>query len=172
MPRYAAPIAPEDIKSKLVAYLSPKMLAEELCEQCDLDGWDENTTIIHGFDECATKAFNDLCKIRFSLENMTLDPKTPFGHTSKEQARGWLGPQTFGDLTVIGCMGGGDWEEPVAFVIYWDGKDFRGYVPTDGNSFDLATKAAIGSAPAGTVARPYNFEAMRDDVVNRIKVRP
>lgn len=70
MPRYAARIAPEEIKAKLISYLVPKMLAEEICEQEDLDEWSEDSVIIHGFEECATKACNDLNKINFSLENM------------------------------------------------------------------------------------------------------
>lgn len=171
MPRHAAPTAPDRIKTDLARQLAPRMLLEELCEQEDLDEWDEDETIVHGFQECATKAVADLAKISFSLENMTLDPDEPFGDLTAAQAKAWLGPQSIGDLTFIGCMGGGDWEEPVAFVIYSDGKDFRAYVPTSGNSFDIASKAAIGTAPAGAVARTFDIDAMRDDVAARIVVR-
>lgn len=171
MPRYAARIAPDEIKAKLLSYLIPRMLKEELCEQEDLDDWDENKTIIAGLEECATKVFNDLCKINFSLENMTLDSQEPFGDFTGDQARDWLGPQAWGDLTIIGFMGGGDWESPVAFVVYYDGKDFRGYVPTEGNSFDVASKSAIGSAPAGAEERKFDVEAMKADVLSRIAVR-
>lgn len=171
MSRFAASIAVHEIKPKLVEYLVPKMLKAEICEQEDLDDWDDDDMITCGFAECAIKAFNDLCKIDFSLENMTISPDEPFGYITKEQAREWLGPQKFGDLTVIGGMGGGDWEEPVAFVVYWDGKEFRGYVPTNGNSFDVKSKAAIGTAPSGSVARPFDVEAMKEDVMARIKLR-
>lgn len=170
MSRFAASIAVHEIKPKLVEYLVPKMLKAEICEQEDLDEWDEDETIISGFGECAIKAFNDLCKIDFSLENMTLSPRDAFGLTT-EMSKAWLGPQQFGDITVIGFMGGGDWEEPVAFVVYWDGKDFRGYVPTNGNSFDVKSKAAIGTAPSGSIARPFDVEAMKEDVMARIKIR-
>ena len=40
---------------------------------------------------------------------------------------------------------GGDWEIPIFFIIYWDGKEFRGYIPTKGNSFDRFRKIALGN---------------------------
>lgn len=40
---------------------------------------------------------------------------------------------------------GGDWETPVCFVIYFDGKKLRGYVPTKGNMWNRKAKAAFGS---------------------------
>lgn len=40
---------------------------------------------------------------------------------------------------------GGDWESPIFFVIYWDGKELRGYIPTKGNSFDRFRKIALGN---------------------------
>lgn len=43
------------------------------------------------------------------------------------------------------CWAGGDWEYPVYFMIYWDGKSLRGYIPTKGNTFRKDTKTAFGS---------------------------
>jgi hypothetical protein len=40
---------------------------------------------------------------------------------------------------------GGDWEYPICFLIYWDGKTFRGYVPTKGQAYNKKQKAAIGN---------------------------
>ena len=40
---------------------------------------------------------------------------------------------------------GGDWESPVYFIIYWDGKKLRGYIPTDGNPWNRTTKMAFGN---------------------------
>ena len=171
MARCATRIPVTDIKQKLYDFLAIKMLKGELCEQQDLDEWSQEDAIIYGFSEYCIKAFNDLCKVNFSLENMTLDPGEPYGDFTVDMAREWLGPQAIGDLTFIGCMGGGDWEDPVAFIIYWDGKTFRGYVPAEGNSYDLASKAAIGSAPEGAVERTFDVTAMKTDVAARISVR-
>lgn len=38
---------------------------------------------------------------------------------------------------------GGDWEIPVYGMLYWDGKAFRSYVPTYGNTFDANKKEAL-----------------------------
>lgn len=38
---------------------------------------------------------------------------------------------------------GGDWQIPIKFYIYWDGKDLRGYIPTKGNTFNSKTKEAF-----------------------------
>lgn len=40
---------------------------------------------------------------------------------------------------------GGEWEAPVLFIIYYDGKSFRGYFPTHGNCFNKKTKSAFGN---------------------------
>ncbi|MDB5036981.1 MAG: hypothetical protein JWQ35_509 [Bacteriovoracaceae bacterium] len=40
---------------------------------------------------------------------------------------------------------GGDWENPVFFIIYWDGKALRGYIPTKGNLWNTDTKQAYGN---------------------------
>lgn len=37
---------------------------------------------------------------------------------------------------------GGDSEIPVSAMMYWDGKDFRTYIPTFGNPYDVKYKAA------------------------------
>ena len=39
----------------------------------------------------------------------------------------------------------GDWEEPVAVFVYWDGKKYRGYVPTCGNAINTITRSAFGN---------------------------
>jgi len=43
------------------------------------------------------------------------------------------------------CWAGGDWEVPVTFFLYYDGKNVRGYVPENGNTFNQLTRTAFGS---------------------------
>lgn len=45
---------------------------------------------------------------------------------------------------ILGRMGG-DWEEPILFMVYWDGKTFRGYIPERGNQYNRDTKGALGN---------------------------
>lgn len=44
------------------------------------------------------------------------------------------------------AFGGGDWELSVSFIVYWDGKKLRGYVPTKGNPWNFSTKEAYGNS--------------------------
>lgn len=39
----------------------------------------------------------------------------------------------------------GDWELPVQVFIYWDGKHYRGYIPTKGNCINTINKSAFGN---------------------------
>jgi len=48
-------------------------------------------------------------------------------------------------LTFLGVSAGGDWEIPVHFIIYWDGKKLRCYIPTEGNLWNTTTKTAYGN---------------------------
>lgn len=48
-------------------------------------------------------------------------------------------------LTCWIMRSGGDWEAPVYFIVYWDGKNIRGYVPKDGNPWNTDTKQAYGN---------------------------
>jgi len=50
-------------------------------------------------------------------------------------------------MIYAGIMAGGDWECPVFWIIYWDGKRLRGYVPTDGNPYNTDTMEAYGNNP-------------------------
>ena len=53
----------------------------------------------------------------------------------------------------------GDWETPVVFFLYWDGKTFRAYIPTYGNSFNRYCKSAFGSEDSdrGKIYRKYHI---------------
>lgn len=71
----------------------------------------------------------DLSKIKWNTENIDI----------------------YGDLRMykkipyIIISAGGDWECPLYFMIYWDGKNFRGYIPMKGNMYNRNTKQNIGN---------------------------
>lgn len=75
------------------------------------------------------KAFQDIGKIEVSFENAYLE-KFVKGSNGVPAAQ---------------CIFCGDWEVPVLAYIYWDGKDFRGYVPVYGNSYNRYCRCAFGS---------------------------
>lgn len=48
-------------------------------------------------------------------------------------------------IDYLALLVNGDWEEPVAVFVYWDGKKYRGYVPTRGNAINIINKSAFGN---------------------------
>ena len=48
-------------------------------------------------------------------------------------------------IDYLALLVNGDWEEPVAVFVYWDGKKYRGYVPTHGNAINTINKSAFGN---------------------------
>ena len=86
------------------------------------------------FCELFSKLLTDVGKIDFDFENFEIEDKIFF---------------TSQGVPYLRCLAGGDWEIPVRFYIYYDGKTMRGYVPTKGNSFNRKTKSAIGNTNEG-----------------------
>lgn len=88
---------------------------------------------------------------------------------------------------------GGDWQHPVWFIVYWDGRRLRAYVPTGGNPFNTDTMEAYGNGgredsdlrnarkrwpdvfagrdEAGPDDFDFNHDEMRRDIDERIKLR-
>lgn len=63
-------------------------------------------------------------------------------------------------------MHGGDWEMPVYFAIYHDGKELRAYIPTNGNYWNDTTKMAYGNHHEDWHESEFNANIMEDDNTN------
>ena len=86
-----------------------------------------------GDDRELIATLGDDLKVEFDLENTN-------------DSGGLCGYHTEGNgFTYYGMSAGGDWENPVFFLVYWDGKKLRGYVPTEGNLWNTTTKMAYGN---------------------------
>ena len=84
------------------------------------------------------KVGNDLAKVEFDCENVDF-VREPRGNEG-------LGLRTLPNgLSLLGVRAGGDWEVPIYFIIYWDGKELRGYIPVDGNPWNTDKKCAYGN---------------------------
>ena len=101
-------------------------------------------------------------KVRFDFENF---------ECTKENASRYedlVGFRTLSNgLTFLGCMAGGDWEVPVFFVVYSDGKKLRGYVPKSGNLWNYTTKRAFGddeAVDAKAAAKQWPNLEFKDEV--------
>lgn len=120
MPRFSTIISLEELKSKIEA--------------------DEDLLYV-------AKIEQDMSKINFDLENFT-DDKDGFAVGGEENSL--VGYNTLENgFSFQGCLAGGDWEEPLFFIIYWDGKQLRAYVPEDGNVYNHNSKTAFGSEAEG-----------------------
>lgn len=113
---------------------------------------------IYGLLDMCGKLKSDLEKINFDCENFSIDPDDDFGCSKN----GLVGYHTFNNgFTFVGCLAGGDWEMPIFFIIYYDGKDLRGYIPESGNTFNPFYRTAYGSE-----------EEAKDPVASRAKMAP
>lgn len=118
MSRHFAPISENELKERV----------EKLMED--------------GVGDLLDKLGRDI-KVKFDLENVTDWPSYTFGPEEL------IGVHTTPNgLTYYGICAGGDWEMPVFFIVYWDGKKLRGYVPTEGNPWNTTTKQAYGNDDA------------------------
>lgn len=82
-------------------------------------------------------------KVDFDTEN------TSFGASDRVGPNGLMGLVSLGNgFTFWGMCAGGDWEHPVYWIVYWDGKKLRAYVPTNGNPWNTDTKQAFGNNDA------------------------
>lgn len=129
----------EKVKSILIkAYkdqeLSEREIKKEL-EHMESNGYFD----IYEFRETNRQLDKDLQKISFDCENFGTN-NDAFGEGSL------LGFHTVKNgLSFIGCYAGGDWECPIFFIIYFDGKSLRGYIPMCGNLYNGDTKTVFGN---------------------------
>ena len=109
----------------------------------------------------------DLSKINFDFENYDFEEgysEYPCGFRTLPNG-----------VPVLFVNAGGDWEHPICFILYWDGKKIRGYIPEDGNVFNRKQKCAYGSEENGedidfeTLPKP-DSNAIINDIMKRIIV--
>ena len=184
MSRYFAPITTDELKDKIVTSYN-KFLRSNSGDAEEFDA--EPITIKHldGYDSIYlsagvvlslnSKLEKDLKKVAFDTENFLYEDEEDedFGnhigfHTIENGLSFWV------------CAMGGDWEYPVHFIIYFDGSDLRGYIPTNGNPYNRATKEAYGNDDdsdekdarkhfnCGWDDVNHDYNAMLIDIRNRI----
>lgn len=97
-------------------------------------------------------------KFIFDTENLTTDPTLVFGGFPEINNLLGFNITPFG-MPYLGIQAGGDWEFPLFFIIYFDGKKFRAYMPSYGNTVNLDCKTAFGSEDSSksfnTIAQKY-----------------
>ena len=113
-------------------------IVKDLTERFKNDWDDQNGSILFelltDMFYSSSQLYKDISKINFDLENMIYESKDGLGFETLPNG-----------LAVLKILAGGDWELPVFFVIYFDGKKLRAYVPAYGNCYNADTKEAFGN---------------------------
>jgi len=124
----------------------------------------------YSYKTLTSQVEKDLSKVEFDTENIdcTPAPNVMYG--------GLLGYHTLDiGLTFFGVLAGGDWESPVFFIIYWDGKKLRGYIPKNGNAWNHNTHEAFGNDDEADVEflgyEASEFKESEEAIVSDIKAR-
>jgi hypothetical protein len=92
-------------------------------------------TAVHDTFPLSRKVEDDLSTVEFYAENTLLEFDAP----------GFQGVNTIGDLTFASVMAGGDWEQPIVFILYISNGELRGFIPDEGNVYDRKTMMAYGN---------------------------
>ena len=142
MPRTFKPISVDELKVKIYnAIIKHEDYDKNEYPASSWDDFVENDFpyyILRILTELTPTIVKDI-KVKFDTENID-DPIVRYENDPP------LGFQTMSNgLTFLGMSAGGDWENPVFFIIYWDGSKLRAYVPTDGNTYNTDTKEAYGN---------------------------
>jgi hypothetical protein len=130
------------------------------------------------------KVNKDLSKVTFDWENCECGQADPNYKPQYHDDYTWGGVCGYkilsNNLPVLVCGAGGDWEDPIFFILYWDGKQVRAYIPKEGNTWDLTYKTAHGSQQEcedfldGDVPeenpRKFDNTLFEKDIVERIEV--
>jgi len=144
-----------DLKSRLLN-LALENDYEEQRSAIDRNDPDFEDIIYMLLEELLPKVYDDWSKVEFSTENVGVE-KFDVTDTGVPYVLLWCG---------------GDWETPIAAVIYFDDKGFRGYVPKKGNSYNLKTKKAHGNHDEDDyVDVEPDWAIVRDDINLRIQAR-
>ncbi len=142
-----------------MARVAPIITLEELKKHM------EKSCIHGGYLKSTEKMQKDLSKVEFDRENFELGLNDYLPED--------LGPAVLkNNLPVYWGWGGGDWEYPVFFISYWDGKSIRCYIPKEGNTYNKDTKVAFGNAEDEEEmdVKREDKALMEEDIVNRIKI--
>lgn len=127
--RAAARITPKEFEDKMRAIWDRCAQNNKMLRKFSLDNF--VFCLCRKSSDCKEmgKVKHDLSKVHYDDENLGACGKV-------KQSNG---------ITYLQCYGGGDWENPILFYLYFDGSSFRAYIPTYGNTFNRLTMTALGN---------------------------
>lgn len=150
--RIAAPISEDEFKQKLCDAVLSHCGQDDYDEMLEyaMDEPDEDDPLPWGHAisfllNCSDR-ITDEKDIQVDHENIKIDWSdwNAMWSGTAEPAK-YLGVHTINGLTFCGALTGGDWENPVFVILYWDGKDVHIYIPKRGNTVNMDAMTAFGS---------------------------
>lgn len=103
---------------------------------------DDNAELYYEFAEFLTQHVSaDLDKVSFDTENIECNAE--YGDGYDKDVIGYHVLEN--GFEFVGFIAGGDWEDPLCFIIYHDGNRLRGYIPVCGNTYNTDFDCAFGS---------------------------
>jgi hypothetical protein len=179
MPRYAkANQTIDDLKALIRKMAERGADGGKLTKYCDGEEhplWD----FFNGDWAVQNTVRDDLSKIEVDTENVDYIGEYEMPGTESLEHFEMIG--TGGTaFPVAWCACGGDWENPLAFVLYIGQKgELRAYIPKDGNVYNKKEKAAYGNNdddpswdddPDNPLLQ-FDADKLRTDVAGRIIVK-
>ena len=70
----------------------------------------------------------------------------------------------------LGINAGGDWEYPVFFIVYYDGKEFRAYSPKVGNVFNINNNEAVRNNDSDLEDSEASVKLLKEDFLSAIEI--
>lgn len=157
MPRYAkSNVTIDDLKEKILSLAGVEDIRDAVVElSCNFP----------------SVVMKDLSKVNFDMENIAFVGE--FNMPGTEDLEPF---EMIGSFPVAWIVSGGDWEQPLVFVLYIGDKgELRAYIPKDGNAYNHKEKCAYGSEEDEVEfnEEDYVFDsaALRADVMKRIQVK-
>lgn len=155
MPRYFQDISIEDFKQKIFKAIVEHEDFSPYRKTDKIENWNDlyhqytssgKPSLYHNHARLLpflTRTVSKDMKVSFDTENISID--SPGLRCVDAPPHGFFTLPN--GMTMLGASAGGDWEVPVYFILYWDGKSIRGYVPENGNQWNTTTKQAYGNDP-------------------------
>lgn len=140
MGRKATKITTDELREKVFAFMKKN---PNYAKEFENGKTPKGYKVASFFGYAHEKVKEDISKIFFDFENSESDDEYK---GDKKDPESFMGLHTLDNgFTFWGMWAGGDWEYPVFFIVYWDGKGLRGYIPEDGNAFNKVFRTAYGS---------------------------
>ena len=124
--------------------------------------------------------YKDLSKIEVDTENVDYIGEYEMPGTESLEPFEMITDGSGNAFPVAWCACGGDWENPLVFVLYIGQKgELRAYIPKDGNVYNKKTKAAYGNGdddpcwdddPDNPLLQ-FDANKLKADVAGRIEVK-